>query len=336
MIDPQGTREEKTLRNFNYNQLLYKPLYAAAEVTSRNDKRRLRQMLQASAAQQMRLMVLKEPNVLGTTQAMQLNLAGTQGLPNIEILEAKGYLKTHFNWNFFTGTDSSDAGEFGILGALAGSFWTILVCFCIALPVGVTTAIYLEEFAPKNRITDIIEVNINNLAAVPSIVFGLMGAIVFVTWMNIPQSTALVGGLVLSLLTLPTIIVSSRAALTSVSKTYKQAALGLGASQQQAVWHFVLPTAMPGIITGTIIGLAGALGETAPLMLIGLVGFLDGIPTSPLDTTPTLATTIFNLFGKPTVEFKSYLSNATIIVLLLFLIALNGTATLIRSYYEKK
>ena len=335
-IDPGGMREEKTLRNYNYDRLVYARIYEIANLTSRKDKRRARQLLQVSASNQLRQMVLDTPDILGSTQQVVLNVANTENNPAAEALRTKGYLKKQFNWNFFIGTESSDAGEYGILGALAGSFWTILICFLISFPMGVITAVYLEEFAPQNRITDFIEININNLAAVPSIVFGLMGAIVFVTWLRIPQSTALVGGMVLSLLTLPTIIVAARAALKSVSKSYKQAAIGLGASEQQAVLHFVLPSAVPGIMTGTIIGLAGALGETAPLMLIGLVGFLDGIPATPLDTAPTLATSIFNLFGKPTAEFSQYLSNSTIIVLLFLLVLLNGSAAWIRAKTEKK
>jgi phosphate transport system permease protein len=193
-----------------------------------------------------------------------------------------GIIKQAFNWTFITGADSGvdNPGGAGIGASVIGSFFMMLVVLVLSLPIGVAASIYLEEFAPKNRFTDLIEVNISNLAAVPSIVFGILGLAVFIQFMHLPQSAPLVGGLVLTLMTLPTIIISTRASLKAVPPSIREAALGVGASKMQAVFHHVLPLAMPGILTGTIIGLAQALGETAPLLLIGMVGFhRAAIPT---------------------------------------------------------
>ena len=196
----------------------------------------------------------------------------------LEQLRAKGTIENGFNWRFFTAGDSREPELAGIRGALVGSVLTLLVTLLLCLPIGVLAAIYLEEFAPKNRLTDLIEVNINNLAAVPSIVFGLLGLAVFLNFFGLPRSAPLVGGLVLALLVLPTIIIASRAALKAVPPSIREAALGVGASHQQAVFHHVLPLAMPGILTGTIIGMAHALGETAPLLMIGMVAFIVDVP----------------------------------------------------------
>ncbi len=203
---------------------------------------------------------------------------GDRELVWLTTLEAKGTISTGFNWGFFTSGDSREAELAGILGALVGSAYTMLVTLLLCLPIGVASAIYLEEFAPKNRWTDVIEVNINNLAAVPSIIFGLLGLAIFLNFFGLPRSAPLVGGLVLALLVLPTIIIASRAALKAVPPSIREAALGVGASHQQAVFHHVLPLAMPGVLTGTIIGMAHALGETAPLLLIGMVAFIVDVP----------------------------------------------------------
>ena len=197
----------------------------------------------------------------------------------LERLKEKGLVETAFNWAFFTSGDSREPELAGIRGALVGSALTLLVTLVLCLPIGVAAAIYLEEFAPKNRLTELIEVNINNLAAVPSIVFGLLGLAVFLNFFGLPRSAPLVGGLVLALLVLPTIIIASRAALKAVPPSIKEAALGVGASHQQAIFHHVLPLAMPGIMTGTIIGMAHALGETAPLLMIGMVAFIVEVPS---------------------------------------------------------
>jgi phosphate transport system permease protein len=253
----------------------------------------------------------------------------------LDKLDDQGAISTGFNWAFFTTGDSREAELAGILGALAGSALTMLVTLAICLPVGVASAIYLEEFAPKNRITDIIEININNLAAVPSIVFGLLGLAVFLGFFGMPRSAPLVGGLVLALLVLPTIIIASRAALRAVPPSIREAALGVGASHQQAVFHHVLPLAMPGILTGTIIGMAHALGETAPLLMIGMVAFIVDIPGGVTQAATALPVQIYLWSDLPEVGFQAKTA-AAILVLLAFLFAMNGMAILLRKTFERR
>jgi phosphate transport system permease protein len=240
-----------------------------------------------------------------------------------------------FNWTFFKAGDSREPELAGIRGALTGSALTLLVTLLLCLPIGVAGAIYLEEFAPKNRFTEIIEVNINNLAAVPSIVFGLLGLAVFLNFFGLPRSAPVVGGLVLALLVLPTIIIASRAALKAVPPSIKEAALGVGASQQQAIFHHVLPLAMPGIMTGTIIGMAHALGETAPLLMIGMVAFIVETPTSITDAATVLPVQIFLWSDLPEIGFQAKTA-AAIMVLLAFLFLMNGTAILLRKRFERR
>jgi phosphate transport system permease protein len=239
------------------------------------------------------------------------------------------------NWRFFSSSDSREAELAGIFGALAGSAFTMLITLVICLPLGVGAAIYLEEFAPRNRVVDVIEVNINNLAAVPSIVFGLLGLAVFLGFLGLPRSAPLVGGLVLALLVLPTIIIASRAALKAVPPSIREGALGVGASHQQAVFHHVLPLALPGIFTGTIIGMAHALGETAPLLLIGMVAFIVDPPTGITSAATVLPVQVFLWSDLPEIGFRAKTSLA-IIVLLLFLFAMNGLAIFLRSRFEKR
>lgn len=260
---------------------------------------------------------------------------GDQEIAWLETLKAKGLVKSGFNTGFFTGGDSREAEQAGILGALVGSLLTMFVTLAFCLPVGVGAAIYLEEFAPKNRWTDIIEININNLAAVPSIVYGLLGLAVFLNFFGMPRSSAIVGGFVLALLVLPTIIIASRAALKAVPPSIREAALGVGASHQQAVFHHTLPLAMPGIMTGTIIGMAHALGETAPLLLIGMVAFIVDVPTGFTSAATALPVQIYLWSDLPEVAFQAKTS-AAIIVLLLFLFAMNGLAILLRKRFERR
>jgi phosphate transport system permease protein len=222
-----------------------------------------------------------------------------------------------------------------VWGATVGSIWTILVCLIMTLPIGVMTAVYLEEFAPKNGLTDLIEVNINNLAAVPSIVFGLLGLAVFLNLFGMPHSAPLVGGLVLALMTLPTIIIAGRAALQSVPPSIREAALGVGASRVQVVLHHVLPLATPGIMTGTIVGLARALGETAPLLMIGMVAFIVDIPAGPLDPATALPVQIYIWADSPERAFLEKTS-AAILVLLAFLIVMNASAVIVRKKFERR
>lgn len=250
-------------------------------------------------------------------------------------LEAKGAVTQPFNWGLFFNSDSRFPELAGLAGAISGSFWLLLVCFLISFPAGIGAAIYLEEFAPKNRITDFIEININNLAAVPSVVFGLLGLAVFLGWFGLPRSAPVVGGMVLALMTLPTIIIVTRAALTSVPSSIREAALGIGASKHEAIFHHILPLSMPSILTGTIIGLAQALGETAPLLLIGMNAFITSPPDGIFEASTALPTQIYIWADSPERGFVARTS-AAILVLLGFLITMNGIAIFLRQRFERR
>ena len=253
----------------------------------------------------------------------------------LETLREDGQIESKFNTIFFSSGDSREPELAGIWGAIVGSFWTMVVTFGLAFPIGVLAAIYLEEFAPKNRITDLIEVNINNLAAVPSIVFGLLGLAVFLGVFGVPRSAPLAGGIVLALMTLPTIIIASRAAIRAVPPSIRDAALGIGASKIQSTFHHVLPLAMPGILTGSIIGMAQALGETAPLIMIGMVAFIVDIPTGILDSSSVLPVQIFRWSDFPERAFEARTA-AAICVLLVFLIIMNAIAVFLRKRFERR
>jgi phosphate transport system permease protein len=253
----------------------------------------------------------------------------------LEQLKVSGVVESGFAWRFLTSGDSREPELAGIRGALTGSIFTLLVTLALSLPIGVGAAVYLEEFAPKNRLTDVIEVNINNLAAVPSIVFGLLGLAMFLNFFGLPRSAPLVGGLVLALLVLPTIIIASRAALKAVPPSIKEAALGVGASHQQAIFHHVLPMAMPGIMTGTIIGMAHALGETAPLLMIGMVAFIVDIPGGINDAATALPVQIYLWSDLPEIAFQAKTA-AAIIVLLVVLFVMNASAIYLRKRFERR
>jgi phosphate transport system permease protein len=240
-----------------------------------------------------------------------------------------------FNWGLLTFGASSRPESAGLAVSLIGSLFMMLVVLVCALPIGVAASIYLEEFAKKNRFTDLIEVNINNLAAVPSIVYGLLGLAVFINFAGLPRSASMAGGLVLTLMTLPTIIIATRAALKAVPPSIRAAALGLGASKMQTIFHHVLPLAMPGILTGTIIGLAHALGETAPLLLIGMVAFVANFPTTPLDPSTALPVQIYMWANEAERAFVERTSGA-IMILLLFLIVMNVGAIILRRRFERR
>ena len=253
-----------------------------------------------------------------------------------EAMKAKGLVHKPFNWELFFNADSRFPERAGLAGAITGTFLMLLVCFGLSFPIGIAAAVYLEEFAPKNRLTDLIEVNINNLAAVPSVVFGLLGLAMFLGFFGLPRSTPLVGGMVLSFVTLPTIIIATRAALKAVPPSIREAALGVGASKHQMVLHHVLPLAMPGILTGTIIGMAHALGETAPLLLIGMNAFIPSVESmGVLEPATTLPTQIFNWADSPERGFVSRTS-AAILVLLAFLVIMNLLAIVLRQRFERK
>ena len=256
-------------------------------------------------------------------------------------LREAGILTQSFDWNFITGVDTGvdNAGGAGIGASVLGSFMMMIVVLVLSLPIGVAASIYLEEFAPKNRFTDLIEVNISNLAAVPSIVFGILGLAVFIQFMGLPQSAPLVGGLDLTLMTLPTIIISTRASLKAVPPSIREAALGVGASKMQAVFHHVLPLAMPGILTGTIIGLAQALGETAPLLLIGMVGFVARYPETFMQgfegPNSAMPAQIYNWAARSDAVFTEKAWGG-IIILLIFLLSMNIIAILLRRRFERR
>ena len=253
----------------------------------------------------------------------------------IDQLHNEGNIRLQFNSNLFTRGDSREPEQAGIRGAIMGSLFTLILTLLLSFPIGVSAAIYLEEFAPKNRWTDFIEVNINNLAAVPSIIFGLLGLAIFINFFHVPRSVPIVGGLVLTLMTLPTIIITSRAAIKSVPPSIREAALGMGASKYQVVLHHVLPLALPGMLTGAIIGMAQALGETAPLLMIGMVAFIVDIPAGFTDPATVLPVQIFLWADSPERAFIEKTS-AAIMVLLSFLIVMNTTAVWLRKRLERR
>ncbi|WBU61636.1 phosphate ABC transporter permease PstA [Paracoccus albus] len=315
-------------------------------------------MLTSQARFEIRNEILADPSLIGQTVEMkvaasdpydQLNKGvygreieegsrsrfSPEDIVVFEKIEGAGLVSLPFNTALFTNADSRFPEAAGLKGALIGSFYTLLVCFMISFPVGIGAAIYLEEFAPKNRISDLIEININNLAAVPSVVFGLLGLAVFLGWFGLPRSAPLVGGITLSLMTLPTIIIATRNALKAVPPSIREAALGVGASRQQVVFQHVLPLAMPGILTGTIIGLAQALGETAPLLLIGMNAFITAAPSTPLDAATSLPTQIYIWADSPERGFTSRTS-AAILVLLGFLVMMNALAIFLRNKFERR
>lgn len=311
----------------------------------------------SSEAYRLRDMVFADPSLIGKKQDIKLLadanvdvwLAGNidRSLPDdqqqlspevrqlADQLKAQGIITNSFNTNIFTSPDSrSSPATSGLAGAFMGSLFMMMIVILISIPIGVASAVYLEEFAPKNVLTDVIEVNINNLAAVPSIVFGLLGASIFIGWMHMPLSAPLVGGLVLSLMTLPTVIITTRASLKAVPPSIRQAALGLGASRLQTVFHHVLPLALPGILTGAIIGVAQALGETAPLLLIGMSAFVASVPATPLDQSTALPVQIFLWQGNELRNFFEGRTAAAIIVLLALMIGLNSLAIWLRKKFE--
>ena len=327
------------------------------DVEGRRDKRMLYKIVSTGAAYQLRNLVLDDPDVIGKTIAIwvpadddiDMFIKGhfrrdvpeserrikDQQIAWIDRLIQEQRIEKRFNRTLLTAGDSREPELAGIWGAVMGSFYTLLVTLLLSFPIGIAAAVYLEEFAPKNKWTDLIEVNINNLAAVPSIVFGLLGLAVFLNFFGLPRSAPLVGGLVLTLMTLPTIIIASRASLQSVPPSIREAALGIGASQMQMVAHHVLPLAMPGILTGTIIGMARALGESAPLLMIGMVAFIVDIPGGFTDPSTVLPVQIFLWADSPERAFVERTSAATM-VLLAFLIVMNATAVYLRKRFERR
>ena len=361
VIDPKNERATNPakLMAANYPLLVRDALVQKLGIdpANRADVKLATDMISANARTQLRDVVVANPAIIGQTVNVALLAEGNIDSANkgqidtsvaeanrkvkdkqlawMKVLSDDGSLSRSFNTGLFTSGASSRPEAAGIGVAALGSLYMMLIVLALALPIGVSASIYLEEFAPKNRLTDLIEVNINNLAAVPSIVYGLLGLSIFINFAGLPRSAALVGGLVLTLMTLPTIIIATRAALKAVPPSIRAAALGLGASKMQTIFHHVLPLAMPGILTGTIIGLAHALGETAPLLLIGMVAFVVDFPGSPLEPSTALPVQIYMWANEAERAFVERTSGA-IIVLLIFLVVMNLGAILLRRRFEQR
>jgi len=331
--------------------------FPEVDLTDRAAARELTSILSNGAQFTLRERIVADPDLIGQTISLkvpvsdpydqlnkglvdrdtpeQFRRVDDAAIERFDRLAELGIVSTPLNTALITNADSRFPELAGLKGALIGSFWALLTCFVISFPLGIGAAIYLEEFAPKNRVSDFIEININNLAAVPSVVFGLLALAVFINWFGLPRSAPFVGGLTLALMTMPTIIIATRAALKAVPPSIREAALGVGASKHQVVFQHVLPLAMPGILTGTIIGLAQALGETAPLLLIGMNAFITSAPTSPFDSATALPTQIFIWADSPERGFVSRTS-AAILVLLTFLIFMNAIAIYLRNRFERR
>ena len=357
-LDPTGARDPEQLRLANT-----RPLITAAltdifpEGEEREVRRELSRLVSAGAGFELAERLADNPALVGTTERVwlpansnidqflkgqvdtsvdeTLRVLDDRELGWIATLEERGQLERRFNRSFFTSGDSREPELAGMAGAFIGSLFVVMTCFFISFPIGVATAVYLEEFAPKNRFTDFIEVNINNLAAVPSIVYGLLGLFMFLGVFGLPRSSPLVGGMVLALMALPIIIIASRASLKSVPQSVRNAALGLGASRVQTTFHHTVPLAMPGMLTGTIIAMARALGETAPLLMIGMVAFIVDLPKGVTDAATALPVQIFLWFDAPERAFQERAS-ATIIVLLVFLVLMNLLAVVLRRKLERR
>ncbi len=349
---------ERAVTMVNWNRIIEAAVRAKAPDVQ-IDARQILSLVENNERFRLRDMFVDDPSLLGRTVSVSMLasanadnwLKGTidRSLPDAQQqlreparlladrLKAEGIISNRFAWHIFTNVDSRSApASAGLAGAFMGSLYMMLVVVMFAVPIGVASAVYLEEYAPKNRFTDLIEVNINNLAAVPSIVFGLLGAAVFINWFHLPLSAPLVGGLVLTLMTLPTIIIATRSSLRAVPPSLRQAALGLGASRTQMVFHHVLPVTYPGILTATIIGVAQALGETAPLLLIGMSAFVASVPSTPLDQSTALPVQIYLWQGNENRNFFEARTSAAIIVLLGLMLGLNAIAIYLRRRLERR
>jgi phosphate transport system permease protein len=361
LLDIQFSREifdVDNLASADYHGLVRKSLQSLfPEVTERQEKRMLSSLVSSGASFKLQRMVLGDSSIIGSTRSVwipadddvDMLMKGRidRSVPDaerrlkdvqlgwIDKLRGDHRLKKKFNTTFFTSGDSREPELAGIFGATMGSVYTLMVTLLLSFPIGLASAIYLEEFAPRNKWIDLIEVNINNLAAVPSIVFGLLGLAIFLNFFGLPRSAPLVGGLVLTLMTLPTIIIASRVSLQSVPPSIREAALGVGASKMQTVFHHVMPLALPGMLTGTIIGMARALGESAPLLMIGMVAFIVDPPGGFLEPATVLPVQIYLWADSPERAFVERTS-AAIIVLLAFLIVMNAAAVFMRNRFERR
>jgi len=352
-VTVEGT---ETVSEINYQGLIKKSLRQSfPEVKKRQAKRALYGLVSSGAAYELRNKVINNPALVGTTVAIWVTASDDVDMVSkgaisrdatpavrrlsdrqmgwLSALEEEDRVKTGFNWTLFTAGDFREPELAGVAVAMLGSLFSVLVCIVLSFPLGVMTAVYLEEFAPRNRWIEFIEININNLAAVPSIVFGLLGLAVFLNVFNLPRSSPLVGGMVLALMTLPTIIIASRAALKAVPPSVRDAALAVGASPVQAVLHHVLPLAMPGTLTGTVIGTARALGETAPLLMIGMVAFIVDLPENILSPATALPVQVFLWADQPERAFGERTA-AAILILLVFICLMNLLAVALRRKFE--
>ena len=356
LIDAESPSKDD-LENADYYDVAYKAMTSLDPGLPEEEDRQLIQMVSYKYETEVKDLLLKNPDYLGKIVPIKLTASDDidqvhkgnypRDIPEknrrvndyqlqiYDMLNERGDILSEFNISFFTSPDSREAELAGIASSFMGTVFSILVCLAFSFPVAVLAAIYLEEFAPKNKFTDFIEVNINNLAAVPSIVFGLLGLGVLLAVFNLPRSTPLVGGITLSLMTLPTIIIAARASLKAVPPSIREAALAMGASNMQTTMHHTVPLSMPGTLSGTIIGLAQALGETAPLILIGMVAFVNTIPGTPVDPAASLPVQIYIWSESAERGFVEKVS-ACIMVLLAFLILMNLAAQIVRHKFEKK
>ena len=358
IIDPQNQRNNEDIRYANFSKIITESLKKKfPENLNKNDSKELSSFISSSEADYLSEFVVKNKDYIGKYKNMWLlassNIDVIVKNPEMEDLDEEdrlisdkqlGWLnqirlnkelKKELNKNFFTKADSTEPEQAGIWGSLVGSFLTLLITLVLSFPVAVAAGVFLEELAPKNKFTEFLEVNINNLAAVPSIIYGLLGLAIFLNIMHLPRSAPIVGGMVLALMTLPTIIIATRSSLKSVPPSIREAAIGLGATRFQSVVDHVLPLAIPGIMTGTIIGMSRALGESAPLLMIGMVAFIVDVPTTFLDSSTALPVQIY-LWKSTAARGFVELTAAGVIVLLVFLILMNGLAVFIRQKFEKK
>ena len=358
IIDPDGTRDIDEIRFANYRKVIKKSLKNYfPEVIEKEEMKSLTELISSSEEENLMQAVLKNNDLIGANKKVWLKasskidiihknpemkdlsesnrLISDKELEWFDKLTRNGDIKFSLNKIFFLKADSTEPEQAGILGSILGSFFTLVITLILSFPIAVAAGVFLEELAPKNRLTDIIEININNLAAVPSIIFGLLGLAIFLNVMHLPRSAPIVGGMVLALMTLPTIIIATRVSLKAVPPSIREAAVGLGATKFQSVIHHVLPLAIPGIATGTIIGMSRALGESAPLLLIGMVAFIVDIPSSFTDSATVLPVQIY-LWKSTAARGFVELTAAGVIVLLTFLILMNALAIYVRNKFEKK
>ena len=358
IIDPDNTKEDSVIKSANFNEIITKSILENfPEVTDRKEKIKLSTFISSSAEDELIKLIILDKALIDQKKELWILASSTidvihknpdmLNFPEDERLiddkELKWFqwflseekIKFSANKNFFSNADSTEPEQAGIWGAFVGSFLTLFVTLILSFPIAVAAGVFLEELAPKNKFTDFIEVNINNLAAVPSIIFGLLGLAIFLNVMHLPRSAPIVGGMVLALMTLPTIIIATRASLRAVPPSIREAAIGLGATKFQTVTHHVLPLSMPGISTGTIIGMSQALGESAPLLMIGMVAFIVDSPGSIFDSATVLPVQIY-LWKSTAARGFVELTAAGVMVLLSFLVLMNAIAVYVRYKFEKK